>query len=103
MAPEPGRENHAQDPRVTSKCATTPQRAKLTKKKIHLQFPREVLVIEIDRRCGADRCRARNQISLTRAKAIEYRGFNCSECETWNDDRLTHTEMPESWNEESIN
>jgi hypothetical protein len=39
---------------------------------------------------------------LTKAEAIEYRGFNCSECETWNDDRLTQSEMPGSWNEQSI-
>ena len=75
----------------------------MTKKKIHLHFPRAVLVIEIDRRCRVDECRHRNQISLTRAKAIEYRGFNCSECEAWNDDRLTPAETPESWNEESVN
>jgi hypothetical protein len=75
----------------------------MAKEKSHFYFPREVLVIEIDRRCAADECRARNQISLTRTGAIEYRGFNCSECERWNDDRLNQLEMPESWHDESIN
>jgi hypothetical protein len=65
-------------------------------------FPRDVLVIELDRRCAAGDCRARNQISLTKAEAIGFRCFNCSECESWNDDRLSQSEMPDSWNEESI-
>jgi hypothetical protein len=74
----------------------------MAKIKTSLHFPREVLVIEIDRRCAADECRARNQISLTKPNAIQYRGFNCSECETWNDDRLTQSEMPDSWNTDSV-
>lgn len=65
-------------------------------------FPRDVLVVEIDRRCGVDACRARNLISLTRAEAVGYVGFTCTECESWNDDRLTESEMPESWKGESI-
>ncbi len=74
----------------------------MTKPKTSFYFPREVLVVEIDRRCSADECHARNQISLTKPEAIQYRGFNCSECETWNDDRLTQSEMPDSWREESV-
>lgn len=74
----------------------------MAKAKSHFYFPRDVLVIELDRRCAADDCRTRNQISLTKVEAIEYRGFNCSECERWNDDRLNQSEMPESWNEGSI-
>ena len=74
----------------------------MPKERTNFHFPREVLVIEIDRRCGTDECRARNQISLTKTEAIEYRGFNCSECERWNDDRLSQSEMPESWHEGSI-
>jgi hypothetical protein len=75
----------------------------MPKEKSQFSFPREVLVIEIDRRCPVAECRARNQISLTKAEAIRYRGFNCSACERWNDDRLSQSEMPDSWNEESIN
>jgi hypothetical protein len=75
----------------------------MTRERSEFSFPRDVLVIEIDRRCNGEECRARNQISLTKAEAIEYRGFNCSVCETWNDDRLTQSEMPDSWNEQSIN
>ena len=74
----------------------------MKKERATLFFPRDVLVIEIGRRCAGDECHARNLISLTKAEAIGYRGFNCSECETWNDDRVTQSEMPDSWNEESI-
>jgi hypothetical protein len=73
------------------------------KKKPQFYFPREALVVEITRRCAAEDCRARNEISLTKVEAIEYRGFNCSECEIWNDDRLTQSEMPDSWHEGRIN
>jgi len=62
-------------------------------------FPRKTLVIEIDRRCNADGCGKRNHISLTRTEAIEYRGFDCAECETWNDDSLSPLEMPDSWHD----
>lgn len=75
----------------------------MAREKSQFYFPREVLVIEIDRRCAADECRARNQISLTKAEAFEYRGFNCSECESWNEDRLKQAETPESWPEGSVN
>ena len=74
----------------------------MAKEKSQFYFPRDVLVVEITRRCVDDECRARNEISLTKVEAIEYRGFNCSECEIWNDDRLTQSEMPDSWNEGSI-
>jgi len=74
----------------------------MTKPKSKFYFPRDVLVIEIDRRCGADECRARNQISLTKAEAIEYRGFNCSQCESWSDDRLHQSEIPESWRADRV-
>ena len=74
----------------------------MPKEKARLHFPREVLVIEIERRCAGAECRAKNQISLTKADAIRYRGFLCSECESWNDDRLNQAEMPDSWNKESI-
>ena len=75
----------------------------MPKQKSKFYFPREVLVIEIDRRCAVDDCHHRNQISLTKAEAIGYRGFNCCECERWNDDQLNQSERPESWDQGSIN
>ena len=63
----------------------------------NFSFPREVLVIEIVRRCTFVDCALRNQIGLTKAEAIEYRGFHCSHCERWNDDQINQWELPESW------
>jgi hypothetical protein len=71
----------------------------MTRPKSKFYFPRATLVIEIQRRCGIEGCGKRNHISLTRTQAIEYRGFNCTECESWNDDRLSGSEIPDSWNE----
>jgi hypothetical protein len=60
-------------------------------------FPREVLLVEIERRCQFPDCEARNLIGLTKAEAIEYRGFDCSKCERWNDDTVNPEALPESW------
>ena len=73
--------------------------AAVTRPKSKFYFPRTTLVVEIERRCRADGCGKRNHISLTKPEAIEYRGFNCSECESWSDDRLNQSEMPDSWND----
>jgi hypothetical protein len=69
----------------------------MDKQPSRFHFPREVLLIEIERRCSFVDCQGRNQIGLTKAEAIEYRGFHCSCCERWNDDRLNQFELPESW------
>ena len=60
-------------------------------------FPRQVLLIEIERYCQVADCRARNVISLTKQEAIEYRGFDCQKCEQWNSDAVNRGELPESW------
>lgn len=60
-------------------------------------FPRDVLLVEIGRRCSFVDCAGRNQIGLTKAEVIEYRGFHCSHCERWNDDQLNQSELPDSW------
>ena len=69
----------------------------MDKQSSRFHFPREVLVIEIERRCIFVDCHGRNQIGLTKAEAIEYRGFHCSHCERWNDDQLKQSEVPDSW------
>jgi len=68
-----------------------------TKRQVNLRFPREPLLIEIDRHCSFPDCGGRNQIGLTKSEAIEYRGFDCTQCERWNDDRLGEREVPEAW------
>jgi len=67
------------------------------KRKQRFQFPRSTLLIQIDRRCTFPDCAARNQISLTKQEAIEYRGFECFQCERPNEDRLSESELPGSW------
>jgi len=60
-------------------------------------FPREVLLVEIERRCSFPDCGSRNQVSLTKAEAIGYRGFRCDKCDRWNDDTVGPEELPASW------
>jgi len=69
----------------------------MTKAKSKFFFPRTPLLVQIERRCAFPDCGLKNQISLTKAEAIEYRGFNCSQCERWNEDQLSRREMPDSW------
>jgi len=72
-----------------------------TKRKQSFHFPRTVLLVEIERRCAFRDCNAKNQIGLTKQEAIEYRGFECSHCERWNEDRVKQSELPDSWSPSS--
>ena len=74
----------------------------MDKQSSRFHFPREVLLIEIERRCIFVDCDGRNQIGLTKAGAIEYRGFDCAKCERWNDDAVEAVELPESWRNEIL-
>jgi hypothetical protein len=65
----------------------------------NLSFPRHLLLVEIERRCQFPDCDARNLIGLTKQEAIEYRGFECFDCESWNDDNLRPTDVPDWWEE----
>jgi len=67
--------------------------------KTGITIKREVLLIEIARRCAVQECIARNFISLTKKEALTYNGFECSECEQWNDDALKQSEVPDSWDD----
>ncbi|HXI61624.1 MAG TPA: hypothetical protein VNF70_02900 [Pyrinomonadaceae bacterium] len=69
----------------------------MTKPKSKFFFPRTPLLVQLERRCAFPDCGLKNQIGLTKAEAIEYRGFNCSQCERWNEDQLSRLEMPDSW------
>ncbi len=60
-------------------------------------FPRELLLVEIERHCAFSDCRAKNRIGLTKPEAIEYRGFECFRCQRWNDDKLNPLDLPDSW------
>ena len=65
-------------------------------------FPRQVLLIEIDRRCSFAGCGARIFVSLTKQEALEYLGYECLRCGRWNDDALSENEVPEWWPEISL-
>jgi hypothetical protein len=61
--------------------------------------PRAVLLVEVERWCGDHACNARTRLSLTKAEARSYTGFECQHCERWNDDALTERDIPEWWEE----
>ena len=62
-------------------------------------IPREVLLVEIDRRCSFPDCNSRILIGLTKREAATYAGFECEQCRRWNDDELSEKEVPEWWSE----
>ncbi len=62
-------------------------------------IPREVLLVEVERWCSDHACNARTRLSLTKAEARVYTGFECARCERWNDDALTERDIPEWWEE----
>jgi hypothetical protein len=62
-------------------------------------FPREVLLVEVERWCGDHACNARTRLSLTKEEARAYTGFECERCERWNDDALAERDIPEWWEE----
>jgi len=68
-----------------------------TKRRQSFHFPRNTLLVEIERRCLFPDCDAKNRIGLTKQEAIEYRGFECFQCKRWNDDRVSQSELPDSW------
>ena len=67
------------------------------KPKSMFHFPRTPLLVEIERRCGFSDCATSNRVGLTNQEAIEYRGFDCFQCERWNDDSVSQLELPDSW------
>jgi hypothetical protein len=66
---------------------------------MRLKFPREVLLVEIERRCGDAACNARVFVGLTKDEARAYTGFVCERCERWTDDALAERDIPDWWEE----
>lgn len=62
-------------------------------------FPRELLLVEIDRRCGGAGCGARVRVALTKEEARAYTGFECARCGARNEDALSERDIPEWWEE----
>ena len=72
----------------------------MSKSKIFI--PREVLLVEIERRCRRPECDARNRIGLTKEEAHAYCGCECERCKQWNADSLTERDVPEWWEELAV-
>lgn len=67
--------------------------------KSRIMFPRETLLVEIERRCGDPACNARAFIGLTKAEARVYTGFECERCQQRTDDVLSERDIPDWWEE----
>jgi hypothetical protein len=65
-------------------------------------IPREVLLVEIERRCPEAQCNARTRIGLTKDEARVYSGFECERCGQFREDLLTERDVPEWWEELAI-
>ena len=65
-------------------------------------IPREVLLLEIERRCRDAACNARTRVGLTKAEARAYCGFECERCGQFWDDALTERDAPEWWEELTV-
>jgi hypothetical protein len=64
-----------------------------------ITIKREVLLVEIDRRCSFAECNGRNFLGLTKPEVLNYEGFECIHCKQWNDDSLSERDIPEWWHE----
>jgi hypothetical protein len=65
--------------------------------RVGFEFPRELLLVEVARRCRA--CGETARLGLTKAEARAYQGFECEHCEEWNDDGLSEPDIPDWWEE----
>jgi hypothetical protein len=74
----------------------------MSKAKSRIQFPRHLLLVEIERRCSDSYCNARVMLGLTKEEAREYHGFKCERCELWSEDALTERDIPEWWEQLAI-
>ena len=74
----------------------------MEKAKRRIQFPRQLLLVEIERRCSNPGCNVRVTIGLTKEEARTFDGFECARCELWTEDVLTERDVPEWWEELAI-
>ena len=65
-------------------------------------IPREVLLVEVERRCRAAQCNARVRIGLTKEEARLYCGFDCERCGQRWEDLLSERDVPDWWEELAV-
>ena len=71
-------------------------------RRANIVIPRQVLLLEIERRCQDATCNARTRVGLTKDEARAYCGFECERCGQFWDDLLTERDVPEWWEELTI-
>ena len=64
--------------------------------------PREVLLVEIERRCAGPSCNTRACVGLSKDDARAYTGFECERCGLWCEDSLSERDVPDWWEELKI-
>ena len=67
-----------------------------------ITIPRELLLVEIERRCSDAECNWKTRIGLTKEEARAYCRFECERCGRSWDDVLTERDVPEWWEELTI-
>ena len=70
--------------------------------KSRIVIPREVLLVEVERRCPRADCNAKTRVGLTKEDARAYAGFECERCQQWNDDALTERDAPDWWEQLAV-
>ena len=70
--------------------------------KSKIVIPRDLLLVEIERRCHVPECNAKARIGLTKAEARAYSGFECERCQEWNVDALSERDVPEWWEDLAV-
>ena len=74
----------------------------MTARRSKIIVPRDLLLVEIERRCRDAHCNARTRVGLTKDEARLYSGFECEHCGKDWDDLLTERDVPEWWEELTI-
>ena len=70
--------------------------------KTRIVIPRELLLVEIERRCSQRECNTMTRLGLTKDEAHAYIGFECDKCQVWNKDFLSEQDVPEWWAELAV-
>lgn len=76
--------------------------AENTRARRGFSFPREVLLVEVERRCAGPACGAATRLALTKDEARAYTGFQCERCGRRHEDVLSERDVPDWWEELAV-